>query len=74
MIQPSRYRGHSKHLVRASDQTLEWGYRGKRGGANAAADIRWLLTCLSRVSDELQAGLRAWVADAVSLTAKVGAR
>jgi hypothetical protein len=43
---------------------IEWGYRGKHSGditsSISAADIRWLLTHLSRITDdELRAGLQA---------------
>lgn len=45
-------------------QTIRWGYRGKHGkdvtSGIDTADVRWLLTNLSRVTDaELRAGLQA---------------
>ena len=59
------YQQQSRNFVRAtSGETIEWGYRGKHGKdittGISAADVRWLMTYLSRVTDEqLKAGLRA---------------
>jgi hypothetical protein len=62
---PAGYREQTKDFARSSaGGTIEWGYRGKHGeditSGISAGDIRWLLTCLSRVTDEqLRAGLQA---------------
>ena len=55
----------SKHFTRlAAGQTIAWAYWGKHDkditAGISAADVRWLLTYLSRVADDdLRAGLRA---------------
>ncbi|HEV3197805.1 MAG TPA: hypothetical protein VGZ73_07850 [Bryobacteraceae bacterium] len=62
---PAGFREQTKTFARITPrQTIEWGYRGKHGedvtSGIGAGDIRWLLTYLSRVTDEeLRAGLRA---------------
>jgi hypothetical protein len=62
---PAGYREQTKYFVRAApDGKIAWGYRGKHGddvtSGISAADISWLLTYLSPVSDaDLRAGLRA---------------
>jgi hypothetical protein len=61
---PSGYSNQTKNFARGAGQSIEWGYRGKHGkeitSGITAADVRWLLTYLSRVTDEqLRAGLRA---------------
>lgn len=62
---PEGFQKQTKDFARlAVDQTIEWGYRGKHGKDIAsgigATDVQWLLTYLSRVTDEeLRAGLRA---------------
>ena len=62
---PSGYQRQTKNFVRLkTGQAIEWGYRGKHGRDVTAGiretDVRWLLTYLSRVTDEeLRAGLRA---------------
>jgi hypothetical protein len=62
---PAGFRQQTKSFARVTPrQTIEWGYRGKHGedvtSGIGAGDIRWLLTYLSRVTDEeLRAGLRA---------------
>jgi hypothetical protein len=62
---PSGYRDQTKTFVQGTaGQTIEWGYHGKHGkditSGISAGDVRWLLTYLSRVTDEeLRAGLRA---------------
>ncbi len=62
---PEGYRAQTKDFVRRGPGVaIEWGYTGKHGkditSGISAADIRWILTYLSRVTDdELRAGLRA---------------
>jgi hypothetical protein len=62
---PAGYREQTKTFVRLSPgQAIEWGYRGKHEqditSGVSVGDIQWLLTVLSRVTDEqLRAGLRA---------------
>ena len=62
---PAGYRQQTKDFVRSvAGAAIEWGYRGKHDkditSGITAGDIRWLLTFLSRVTDEqLRAGLRA---------------
>jgi hypothetical protein len=62
---PAGYQRQTKGFVRATaNQRFEWGYRGKHGkditSGITAGDVRWLLTYLSRITDEeLRAGLRA---------------
>ena len=62
---PAGYRDQTKDFARAgSGEAIEWGYRGKHGkditSGISTSDVRWLLTYLSRVTDEeLRAGLRA---------------
>jgi len=62
---PAGFREQTKNFARITPrQTIEWGYRGKHGvdvtSGISAGDVRWLLTYLSRVTDEeLRAGLRA---------------
>jgi len=62
---PDGFRAQTRNFARtASNQTIEWGYRGKHGkevtSGISTGDVRWLLTYLSRVTDdELRAGLRA---------------
>jgi hypothetical protein len=59
------YRQQTKNFARATPgQAIEWGYRGKHDkdvtSGISVRDVRWLLTILSRVTDEqLRAGLRA---------------
>ena len=59
------YRAQTPKFVRATpDGNLVWGFHGKHGqditGGIAVEDIRWLLSYLSRVSDEgLETGLTA---------------
>lgn len=62
---PAGFQEQTRIFVKvAPDQTIEWGYRGKHGKDVTSGirldDVRWLLTYLSRVTDEeLRAGLRA---------------
>ena len=62
---PAGYQQQTKGFVRGTaNQGFEWGYRGKHGkditSGITAGDVRWLLTYLSRVTDEeLRVGLRA---------------
>ena len=62
---PAGYQAQTKKFARVGpDGRIEWGYRGKHGQdittGVSVGDVRWLMTCLSRVTDEeLQAGLRA---------------
>jgi hypothetical protein len=62
---PAGYLQQTKRFARSGpEQMIEWGYRGKHGtditSGISAEDVRWLLTYLSRVTDEeLRAGLRA---------------
>jgi hypothetical protein len=62
---PPGYRNQTKNFARGiAGGGIEWGYRGKHGNEITAGisadDVRWLLTYLSRVTDEqLRAGLRA---------------
>ena len=59
------YAAQTKDFARvAADGRIEWGYRGKHDqditSGISVADVRWLMTYLSRVTDdELRAGLRA---------------
>ena len=62
---PAGYQAQTKDFARlAPGGAIEWGYRGKHDPdittGISVDDVRWLLTYLSRVSDEeLRAGLRA---------------
>ena len=62
---PAGFREQTRAFARATpNHTIEWGYRGKHGkditSGISAEDVGWLLTYLSRVTDEeLRAGLRA---------------
>jgi hypothetical protein len=62
---PDGFRAQTRAFARAMpDQTIQWGYHGKHGkditSGIGAEDVQWLLTYLSRVTDEqLRAGLRA---------------
>jgi len=62
---PDGYTAQSKNFVtNVSGKGIRWGYQGKHGrdvtSGIAAADVAWLMTYLSRVTDaDLQAGLRA---------------
>jgi len=62
---PIGFREQTRAFARAApNHTIEWGYHGKHGKDIASGigteDVRWLLTYLSRVTDdELRAGLRA---------------
>lgn len=62
---PDGYEAQTKTFARfASEGRIEWGYRGKHGqditSGISVADVRWLMTHLSHVTDEeLRAGLRA---------------
>jgi hypothetical protein len=62
---PEGYRAQTRDFVRRGPGgAIEWGYTGKHSkditSGISTDDIRWLLTYLSRVTDdELRAGLRA---------------
>lgn len=62
---PAGYAAQSRDFARlAPGGTIQWGYRGKHDAdivsSISIADVRWLLTYLSLVTDEqLRAGLRA---------------
>ncbi|HZT30909.1 MAG TPA: hypothetical protein VFA33_13550 [Bryobacteraceae bacterium] len=62
---PAGYAAESDDFARlTAAATIQWGYRGKHNpdivSNISVADVRWLLTYLSRVTDEqLRAGLRA---------------
>ncbi len=62
---PAGYRAQTKNFARiTTDGAIHWNYLGKHNpdivSGISVADVRWLMTYLSRVSDEeLRAGLRA---------------
>lgn len=61
---PDGYRRQTGNFVRVMGPRIEWGYRGKHDkditAGISAEDIGWVLTYLSRITDEqLRAGLRA---------------
>ncbi len=62
---PAGYEAETRNFVRTTPGgAIQWGYRGKHDpdivSDISVVDVRWLMTYLSRVSDEeLRAGLRA---------------
>ena len=62
---PAGYEAQTRSFARITPAgAIQWGYRGKHNpdivAGISVADVRWLMTYLSRVSDEeLRAGLRA---------------
>ena len=69
---PAGYREQTQKFVRRTAGQIEWGYRGKHGkditSGIGPGDISWLLTYLSRITDEqLKAGLRASGATAAEI-------
>ena len=62
---PEGYQAQTRNFARlAPGGRIEWGYRGKHDSDITSGisvdDVRWLLTYLSRITDEqLRAGLRA---------------